>query len=1156
MLHSISQTFSVLDRGQSVRRNLLIEASAGTGKTFAIENIVARLLIDPEAAIPIEEILVVTFTKSATRDLKKRIRSNLERNLEFLRHPSDIIPDYLLDYIEKGSESVKRAKTQLEHALFSFDRAQIYTIHGFCWKMLKTFAVDAQIGFHAISCEETSQYEIKLMTGIRDFLRSQLAMPHYSPEQLKILMKRFKHREDLLEAELLKEVTKGIDVVLSPTYADLLTRFQECRSKIETRYAAENVVTDILALAQSYKGLHARDGTVKEPFLGKVERLAAILEKDLWADKDFEVLIDDGLCVAASFNLENMKVKKKPLTEALRYPGLVEMLQQMLNPIIEQARSAVSIFSRVIDDCRTFLKGYQEQEEIFGHNDLLVQMKNAVAIPFFAAEVRDSFSVVIVDEFQDTDPIQWDIFSSLFTGESWKGFLQLVGDPKQSIYAFRQADIYTYLKAAEKLGAAAHVTLDTNYRSVPPLIQALNTLFSRTNSLFSLPRNSGSLPFREVKAGKEEKGEVDPCLHFVIAKTGTKGAKNVEESHFFPKIADEIILLKQQQGISFSQCAILVADRYQTERLSEYLKERNIPVRPQRGKDLSKSTVVEAMRELIDGILHYQDRSSLNIALSGRPIGMTHENLLNFEDEDRLLPILEQCNRLKQILKEHGFSLFYSEFMQSRWNGQQVAERLLRESGGTDFYRQWQDLADLLISEEYAQHLSPYGLIDFLDKVDVLSRTDDERIMSYIDVFEEGVNILTTHVSKGLEFDVVFALGIAKRTRLLEHQLIAVQQENASLLYAPLDSSDLQYKKHCEEIDAEKMRQLYVAMTRAKLRLYVPVIIYEEPKAVPFGSASPIELLLARLHHNDSYEAVYNNIENENGAALEYLISSYPSLMTVSLTTDGGINLKTSVENGSFSSFPNTDELIPPKSLIIDLAAETIESFTSLTPKAEMQESVLESLSHDAPHDLNATEKTSHTIPAGSEVGILLHEILENISLHEVKKYRNAEAFVEVVEPFVKRSKFSGWECVIANMIYETLNIQLPSKFCLADVNPRKIYREMDFLYRCGKEFSSSTSMKPDFLKGVIDLFFEHDGKYYLVDWKSNWLGHSLGHYQSDNLKEAMRSHHYHLQAEIYAQAISRYLKLFDSRPFEEIFGGTYYLFLRGRGPGTGVLKC
>ena len=106
------------------------------------------------------------------------------------------------------------------------------------------------------------------------------------------------------------------------------------------------------------------------------------------------------------------------------------------------------------------------------------------------------------------------------------------------------------------------------------------------------------------------------------------------------------------------------------------------------------------------------------------------------------------------------------------------------------------------------------------------------------------------------------------------------------------------------------------------------------------------------------------------------------------------------------------------------------------------------------------------------------------------------------------------------------------------------------------KEQKSGFFMKPDFLKGVIDLFFEHDGKYYLVDWKSNWLGHSLGHYQSDNLKEAMRSHHYHLQAEIYAQAISRYLKLFDSRPFEEIFGGTYYLFLRGIGPGTGVLKC
>lgn len=1151
-------TFSVLDRDQSVRQNILLEASAGTGKTFAIENIVARLLIESEGeALPLEKILVVTFTRAATRELKNRIRSTIEKNLSFLKQKvlsPDGCPDYLLAYIEKGEEAIDRAKRLLEQAIFLFDRAQIHTIHGFCWRMLKHFALEANISFNARSCEETSQHEIKLLRGIRDFLRTQLLMPDYSTQQLKILMKMCKRREDLLAEEILKEVAKGICVTPLPSFAQLYSTFLECVGKLPS-FSEDKIVDDMLFHAGAYKGLHSRDGRVKDGFLNQVQRLASLLAKGTWSVADFDCLIEDGLFFVEAFDSSNLKVKKNSSAlHQLHYPDLLKTLQITLGPIVSQARNPAAIFSRVVNDCRMFLQEYHEQQELFGHNDLLTKMRRATTLPAFAKQVRNSFSAVIVDEFQDTDPIQWEIFSNLFCGgkSEWNGFLQLVGDPKQSIYAFRQADIYTYLSAAHRLGPEAHATLDTNFRSQPPLVQALNTLFNAAYHIFPLPRLSQALPFREVKAGKVDVSVNGSPLTFLVAKCENRSLSSVEEDYFFPAIARELIQLNNM-GITFNQSAVLVADRYQADRLAAYLREKSIPVRPQRGNDLSKSPVVDAMRELLDGILHYHHRSSLYAALGGRVVGITHQELRELEANQQLLPIIEQCHYLRSLLKEQGFCRFYPALMASTLFRKSILEKMLGESGGHAFYREWQDLADLLIAEERSQNLTPYGLIAFLDQLDSFARESGEVLLSHVDPDDRGVSILTTHISKGLEYDVVFALGLTKTTKASEHRLITVEDR----LYAPHDKDDVLYKKYCEEQDAEKMRQLYVALTRAKLRLYVPVIIYDKPKDIQLGSASPTELLLARLGGGGNYEEIYQRIGREDGSALAALVETHPSLMTVS-----------SLEkvNSTIHYNPKDEPvvLIPPSLISIPTVDEVIQSFTSMTTANGDKESIRDhelGLENSAPHDFLSVVKSPHTLPAGNETGVLLHKIFEFISFHSVKQYRDRCAFEEVIAPFVKHTPFEKWRDVIAHMVYDALTTPLIGSspaFCLADVGPKCIYREMPFLYPCESHsigFDGCT-IKSGFLKGVIDLFFVHQGKYYLLDWKSNWLGNDRSHYQEANLKQTMQQHQYYLQADIYAKAMARYLKLFDKRPFEEIFGGTYYLFLRGIGPNTGVLLC
>jgi ATP-dependent exoDNAse (exonuclease V) beta subunit (contains helicase and exonuclease domains) len=552
------------------------------------------------------------------------------------------------------------------------------------------------------------------------------------------------------------------------------------------------------------------------------------------------------------------------------------------------------------------------------------------------------------------------------------------------------------------------------------------------------------------------------------------------------------------------------------------------------------------MRELLFGIINYHSRSSLGIALGGRVIGMKHTELVALDDVN----ILIQCDRLKSVLNTEGFAPFYKEFMQSCWhtNGKSVSERLLKQDDGYEFFRQWQDLADLIIEEEYTQNLLPFGLIAFLDNLQLTEQDDNDHLQSYIDLEKDGVAILTTFVSKGLEFDNVFTLGLIKRSSELNDKLISIPYGDEYCLGAAQHDEDPHFLKHCEETDAEKMRQLYVALTRAKNNLYVPVVIQSDNKNLPVGTASPIELLIGRIKcQSGNYSDLYQSILSENGSTLSNFVSNHSDLMRLTILPN------CEIYNGS--KLPSeTHKLLPPKNVTVPISECVIQSYTSLVtskpaPQIEMD------AEFSPPHDYLAADKNEHSIPSGNEVGILLHAIFEKIDFHKAKEV----TFFDIITPYTSQTRFSLWKDVITNIVHKTLITYLPGtspQFCLADIHPDKIYRETEFLYPCDAALPSFEGVKirPGFLKGVIDMFFEHNGKYYLVDWKSNWLGDTIEAYTQNNLIEAMVSNRYDVQAAVYESAMKRYLKIIDPRPFNKIFGGTYYIFLRGVGPNTGIL--
>ena len=304
--------------------------------------------------------------------------------------------------------------------------------------------------------------------------------------------------------------------------------------------------------------------------------------------------------------------------------------------------------------------------------------------------------------------------------------------------------------------------------------------------------------------------------------------------------------------------------------------------------------------------------------------------------------------------------------------------------------------------------------------------------------------LLTIHGSKGLEFDLVFVLGLLRPSP--EPELYVPAVEDNQRREPVSDAHDPRYIKYCEEIDAEKMRQTYVALTRAKQRVYIPVaIIGNRQDEAALGTASPMDLLLAKCQAPVmSYKELYQRIQAQDGEAFQAFLESTQAISWKTLTPDPSQIIAYKPSHTSVSK--------PPSAFAPNHTLKCIQSFTSLT------------LSHGktgieneqgAPHDFAATVKTAHTLPSGAETGVFLHKILEKIPFHNFKE---EEAFPELkgfLKPFLENTPYETWAEPVASMIWTTLRTPLGSgqnSFCLVDLHPKKIYREADFLYLTPKK--------------------------------------------------------------------------------------------------------
>ncbi len=1156
--------FNVLDRNLRVHQNYLLEASAGTGKTFSIENIVVRLLVETSEEriepFTLNAILVVTFTRAAARDLRLRIRSNINQALRLINQwlsgetGCADVPDYLVALLEEGEETAKIAKKRLQYALFTFDQAQIFTIHSFCSRMLRNHMMESDMGFQSERPGEALPPE-EIMGVIRDFFRTGIRPDTYSPAQLSVYL-----REDPDQKKLLKAAQRGYDFVEIPSFSELHRRFSFEMEELKRslRLDRQRLIEDFKCQYESHRNY--RSGETKAETLEKAVRFASLFDKNSWDFNDLDLLIRDGLVWVLALDPKLLKSRSQP-PKYLHFPQLFNLLNEKLGPTLELVADFSAIFARLASDCQQLLRRRQTEEEKFPPDELLKKLHLAIDQGVFAEGIRAKYQVAVIDEFQDTDPVQWEIFRRLFLPEddSWSGFLYLVGDPKQSIYSFRQADIYTYLSAARALGPGHCFSLDTNYRSQASLVQALNTLFSHENApcLIPLPGQNSHLPYHPVHSAKNSKTysfqDAKESVHFFVAD-GRNFKKPtfsyIEGSILIPYIAQEIEYLTEKSGVSFSQIAVLVRDRYQALRLTDFFEARKIPYVNQRGTSLTESPALPALIDLIRAVMNPRDRSAVKTAAGGPLIGWTHSDIREPERmEGILLPIIY----LRQCLTEDGVSRFFDEFMQSRWlpDGLTVQERLLSREGGIEFYHDLRQLIDIVVDSCHRDWSGPEGLVPFLDGLHQWEANEDPRVKRFQDPSKNGVKILTLHVSKGLEFDIVFALGLVNRSGMKE-SLIPIEKDGKIVLSPVLDDRKA-HALYFEEGDAEKMRQLYVAMTRAKHRLYVPAILSGECSALESGEASPIDLFLAKLGREP---AVYSRIYERINAPYDGLFTRFLDSVGIDNHISYSVHQKIVLGTVEKRITGGVDNLERPRTVSVLNDPIMISSFSAMS-------SLVSSVAYDegksVPHDFECDEKTVHTLPSCAETGTLLHLLLDEMSFSELNQELDSTSSPRYPELYIWDPRFKPWGKTISRLILNTLMTPLSAEdpsFFLANLDPSCMYKEMSFMFpSSGLDHSDELQVSDGFIRGIVDLIFLWQGKYYIVDWKSNWLGPRSEDYSHNALQKSMSENGYFLQGSIYTEALGRYLRLVDPRPFDDCFGGVFYLFMRGMSPGhaTGI---
>lgn len=783
--------FDVLSVESVVEPRIVIEASAGTGKTFTIEHLFIRRLLE-SADISCSDFAVITFTRACAKDLKVRIRKTLDQAVLFAEgKEEEKAPEYMQKYMHSGE-----IRKRLRQARIALDRCIISTIHGFCIQILLEYEGRKEGNWIEESESARILYEI-IQNELGDFL---------SPIQWYKVFKSMGHDRGSFLHTLQEKLWKRSS---QPKWSG----FSACANALLNQvcalgYNEERVLFLLETISHNFQGLYNKSKELHESVAEQFSAFAALFREEA-SEGEVEHFL--SCCFLFSDLFSSPKVKPQNNSQDAR--EFLKMAKLLFDPLIEALISPEALMDQLAATIRPRFCSLIRNKGFFHFEDFVEQVLERLNDDRFKTFLQQRFHTVIVDEFQDTDPVQWKILSTIFD-HSWNGHLYLVGDPKQAIYAFRDADVYCYMEAKRVLAKEPQFLLK-NFRSTSAAIDAQNALFCapHADGLFFLPRLAITVrPQPLLSCARVQDLNIDDkkAIHFFVVRGALQKKRNWPteevEDILFHWIAQEIAFLIKN-GIAIQEIAVLIKDRHQALRLQEVLDAHEIASISWCVHSVMDTAAYFMLHKLCMALVNPLEKGLLIDLFSSDPFFYSEEECRKMTSQSS--PFVS----LRDVFEEHGVGALFKAFF-SHTNTQKKLDH-----ASTSFRRDMDQLFEILMKNEHAFVGSAEQLLDFVNSLDE-EGTRDRYVICFPQ--RDAVQILTVHKSKGLEFDIVFALG----------QCFRSQQE------ANIDH---------REYDQEKIRQFYVASTRAKRRTYIPVPIDTDQKVPPTGTKSSVELFLEHV---------------------------------------------------------------------------------------------------------------------------------------------------------------------------------------------------------------------------------------------------------------------------------------------------------------------
>lgn len=1166
----------------------LIEASAGTGKTWTLAALYLRLVLG-HGGQPTQwpaQILVVTFTRAATAELRERIRERLSTAAAAFRRQQEA-DEFLQRLVDEypGEEERATAARQLDLAAQWMDEAAIYTIHGWSQRMLAQHAFE---GSDAV--DEVADENARLAEAVRDYWRrfyapldeaeaACIAQHWRSPQALQRVVR------PLVRQPVQHVRIQGRPLPQVTDLAEALRQHQAPRREAEQAARVlwlpnADALDSLLRTAVQTKALK---NNIYQP--KTVERELPALRE--WAEG---MKLDQATLARYTQTKLDSAVSKG--NAAPTHPAF-NAIQQLLANWEAESPLPPLLLAHAIPWIAARVDAIRERQAKPGFDDMLRQLDAALQGPHgmqLADNIAAQYPLALIDEFQDTDPLQWRIFQRIYADRAGTGLL-LIGDPKQAIYAFRGADIHTYLAAREQAQAPTW-TLTTNYRSTSPLIDAVNRVFRHADrwalGAFAFGRGAHGLPFQPIAAAGAKRrllydGHLVAAMHLEIFPSdkpmGVGAYMEMAAAHAAAHIVDLLdtaqtgrcmFVDEQQTEINLRprDIAVLVRNRREAACIRTALRQRGVS-----SVYLSESDSIYATVEAPDVLLWLQacampasDRTMRTaLASSTMQRSLTELDRLN-HDEAYWEACGNRFRELQSIWQRHGVLAMLHNLLHAF----DLPARLLVKPNGERVLTNLQHLAELL--QHAATNLDgEYALIRYLSaQITRASEGETETSEEHVVRLESEadlVKVITVHKSKGLQYPMVM-LPFVSRFQDAPRSSMQPWHDDRGNAWIDLQPDDDAKARMVRERLQEDLRLFYVALTRAEHACWLGAACVVEGQSrnaalhrTAFGYVlaggdviEPDDLIPRIEALRDGSSDIDLHIASEPAGARIYRPQRQPHNERQARTYT--LPPPESWWIASYSALTH-GESEPTRQIAPDTAAQDV-----------LAEVARESTEWTAP----AIDYGMHAFPRGAEAGTFLHDLLEWIAETGFASIANDTAALE--QQIARRCQRRGWQAWIAPLsqwlpalLQTPLSLPNGNTLALAQLADRTRYQaELEFWFEAHRVDTQQLDQlvtrhtlgglpRPllpahrvnGMLKGFIDLIVERQGRYYVIDYKSNWLGDSSAAYTSAAMRDASLQARYDLQYAIYTLALHRLLRArLPGYNYERHMGGVVYLYLRG----------